>query len=635
MDFRTRSLITRRLGVLRMAGIGLLFILVVAYGWIQLGRRNAMREAALSQAVKNRTTPAPRGVIYDRNGNKLVVNHSALNLVIQNEDLPTDPAQIEAVAVALDLDPVALKRRIHASKTSTGNRLVVVQDNLNETELAKAEMLRARFPFLSVEMAPRRVYLGNDLVGHVEGTVGEVPPDLLAKEPGKYQIGEIIGRSGFEAAHNELLRGVDGQKRTLVDNLGRDVALFGLQEPIPGRNAYLTLDAGLQQVLKEALGTENGAGVVLDLRDGGILAMYSSPSFDPNIFLNRLSQADTDNFYRNPARPLLNRVTQGLYPPGSTFKLLMTIAGLEHGVIKPSTVFSCHGQKTFYNRVFHCDAVHGSLDLVGAIAHSCNNYFWEVGARMDIDDIYATAKKYGLVEPTGIDLPGEKTSRVPSREWKEKIGKTPDAKKWYAGETLSVAIGQGADAITPISLARFYAMIGLKGKLITPHLYLGSRDEVTGKMDFYTPPPPRETGLDPAVWSVLDEGLYQVVKVGTAKASNIPGFDMCGKTGTAQVRALGASREASRAQEKKFRDNALFCGYAPRQNPQVAFAIVVENAGFGASSAAPVAKKLCQYWFFDRMTNPRKPPPEYGVVLERPGVAKPESSPAEKPEEAE
>jgi len=633
MDFRSRSIITRRLGSFRIVAAALLLILVVAYGWIQLGRRSAMREAALSQAVKNRTTPAPRGVIYDRNGNKLVVNHSALNLVIQNEDLPSDLTQIEAVAVALGLDPGALKRKIHASRTSPGNRMVVVQDNLNETELAKAEMLRARYPFLSVEMAPRRVYLGNDLAGHVEGTVGEVPPDLLVKEPGKFQIGEIIGRSGFEAAHNTLLRGQDGQRRTLVDNLGRDVALFGLQEPVPGHNAYLTLDAGLQQVLKEALGTENGAGIAIDLRDGGILAMYSNPSFDPNIFLNRLSQEDTDNLYRNPARPLLNRVTQGLYPPGSTFKLLMSLAALEKGIINPNTAFSCHGQKTFYNRVFHCDAVHGSLDLVGAIAHSCNNYFWEVGSRMDIDDIYAIAKKYGLVEATGVDLPGEKVSRVPSREWKEKVGKTPDQKKWYAGETLSVAIGQGADAITPISLARFYGMIATKGKLLTPHLYYGSRDEQTGQMSLYLPPPPRDAGLDPKIWAVLDEGLYQVVKVGTAKASNIPGFDMCGKTGTAQVRALGASREASRTQEKKFRDNALFAGYAPRENPQIAFAIVMENAGFGASSAAPVAKKLCQYWFFDRMTNPRKPPPEYGVVLERPGVPKPETSPTEAPEE--
>lgn len=606
MDPRGRSQIQKRLSLLQAVAWGMIGLLVLAYAWLQVVRRRELQDLAQRQAVKVRMSPAPRGIVYDRNGQKLVDNSRALHLVIQAEELPRDTHQIHALAASLGLDPDALQRRIQVSRSAGGNRMVVVQSNLDEGDLAKAELLRARFPFLSIQAAPRRVYLGNDLAGHALGYVGEVDEALMQKEPGRYQLGEIIGRSGFEASRNEVLKGVDGQRRILVDHLGREMALYGQLEAKPGRSVYLTMDAGLQQVLQEAFKSENGAGVVIDLRDGGILAWYSSPSYDPNVFLNRLSQDQVEYFWKNPARPMLNRPSQGLYPPGSTFKLLVAIAALERGIITPETVFHCSGRKTFYNREFRCDAVHGSVALVQAIAHSCNNYFYELGARLDVDDIYETARKYGVVEPTGVDLPHELTSRVPSREWKKKAN--PKEPKWYAGETISVAIGQGQNGLTPLALARFYAMLATRGKLLTPHMLYGIRSEGTGALDLFKPPAPRSVDLDPKIWSVLDEGLYQVVKVGTAKAMNIPGFDMVGKTGTSQVRSLGASREASRTQEKKFRDNALFAGYAPRENPQIAFAVVAENAGFGAASAAPIAKRICEYWFFERLTNPKPPP---------------------------
>jgi len=567
--------------------------------------RSKMQELALRQALKNRTTPAPRGIIYDRNGNKLVDNRRALHLVIQNEDLPTDPQQIEALATALQLDSDSLKRKIHLSRQVKGNRLLVLQDNLDEAGLAKAEMLRARYPFLSIEVAPRRVYMGDELAGHALGYVGEVPPELLAKEPGKYEIGEIIGRSGFEASHNDKLKGVDGQRQILVDHLGREMALFGIQEPKPGKSVYLTVDAGLQQIVKDSFSAEQGAGVVIDLRDGGILAMYSSPSLDPNIFLNRLSQEDVEKYYQNPSRPLLNRVTQGIYPPGSTFKLLVALAALEKGIITPSSTFTCAGHKDFYGRTFRCDAVHGTLNLVQAIAKSCDIYFYELGSRLDVDDIHNAAVKYGLTEPSGIDLPNEVASRVPSREWKRRA--KPKDPKWYAGETISVAIGQGAVGLTPISLARFYAMIATKGKLLTPHLYYGTRNEDDGQLQIFQPPPPRDTGLDPKIWATLDEGLYNVVQYGTAAASKIPGLDMVGKTGTSQVTTFVDKAHYSQL-SKHLKDNALFAGYAPRDNPQIAFAFVAENAGFGASSAAPIAKKVCEYWFLQRPVKPLPPP---------------------------
>ena len=603
MEILNRSLIHRRISVMRTVTLCMILGLVLAYGWVQLGMRREMQRLAFSQAVKTRTTPAPRGIIFDRNGSKIVDNRRALHLVIQNEDLPSDPAQIDALALSLQLEPEQLRRRIQAIRQAAGNRMLTLLDNLDDSALARAEVLRARFPFLSIEVAPRRVYLGQDLAGHALGYVGEVTPAELEKNPDRYQLGEIIGRTGFEASRNERLRGVDGQRRILVDYLGREVAVFGLNEAKPGRSVFLTLDAGLQQTLKDALGGENGAGVVLDLRDGGILAMYSSPSYDPNIFLNRLTQEQVDKYWNNPERPMLDRVTQGRYAPGSTYKLLVALCALEKGIITPDTAFHCAGHKVFYNRDFRCDATHGTVNLIQAIARSCDIYFYELGMRLDIDDIYNTAAKYGLTVPTGVDLPHEATSRVPSREWKKRVKK----EKWWPGETVSVAIGQGANSLTPIGLARFYAMLATKGKLLTPHLLYGTRPEDNRPMELFAPPPPKETGLDPKIQAVLEEGLYEVVHSGTAAASAVQGVTMVGKTGTSQVTTfVDKSHYAKLA--KKLKDNALFAGYAPRENPQIAFVVVAENAGFGAASAAPVAKKLVQYWFIDRLKKPLPPP---------------------------
>lgn len=605
LNGRARSLILKRIEVLKgLVWVGIVGLLL-AYGWVQLVKRREMQDLALRQAVKNRTTPAPRGIIFDRNGQKLVDNRRALHLVIQAEELPRDPAQVVALARQLQRDPEDLARRIALSRQAGGNHMVVLQENLDDAGLAQAELLRARFPFLSIQAAPRRSYLGEELAGHALGYVGEVDEKLLEKESTRYHLGEIVGKSGFEAAHNDAIRGIDGQRRILVDHLGREMALYGMNEPSAGRSVYLTLDAGLQQILQEAFGAENGAGVVIDLRDGGILALYSSPSYDPNIFLNRLSQEMVDRYLRNPVKPMLNRVTQGLYAPGSTFKLLIALAAMEKGILKPETVFHCAGSKAFYNHVHRCDGVHGTVNLVQAIAHSCDVYFYELGMRLDVDDINAAAEKYGILEKTGVDLPHEVVSRVPSRAWAKQY--RPKEPKWYAGETISVAIGQGQNALTPLALARFYGMLATRGKLITPHLLYGFRNEQSGQMDLFKSPEPRDTGLDPKIWSVLDEGLAQVVEAGTAKASKIPGLTMVGKTGTSQVTTFVDKAHYAKL-AKHLKDNALFAGYAPRENPQIAFAVVAENAGFGASSAAPIAKKLCEYWFIQRLKNPLPPP---------------------------
>ena len=613
MDPRQRPLLRRRLGAFKAMTWSLVALLVLIYAWLQLVRHGEFKQLAMQQAVKVRPIPAPRGLVLDRSGQRLVDNRRALHLVIQREDLPSKPEVIASLADALVLDPAALARKILSYRQAGKGRPLVLKENLDEAGIAIAERVRARYAFLSVEVAPRRVYLGDELAGHVLGYVGEVDRELMKAKPGMFHLGETIGKEGFEASGNEKLKGVDGQKRILVDQLGTEVANFGQLDATVGRSLFLTLDAGLQKVAQDALGQEAGAVVVLDLRDGGVLAMYSSPSYDPNLFLNRLSQDMVDRYLANNlTRPMVNRPIQGIYAPGSTFKLLVAIAALEKGVVTPQTIIYCSGKKNFYGRDFRCDKPtgHGGLSMIQAIAQSCDVYFYELASRLDIDDIYATAEKYGLTERTGIDLPQEKRTRIPSRAWKRKT--YPRDPKWYGGETISVGIGQGAVGVTPLGLARFYALLATKGKLLTPHLFYGFRDDQNNTLEVAPTLPAKDTPLDPKIWEVLNEGLREVVQSGTAStnpfvreiAKEIP---FSGKTGTAQVATFVDKAHYAR-QAKKLKDHALFAGYAPSEHPQIAFAVVVENAGFGSTSAAPVAAKLVKYWCVDRLTNPLPPP---------------------------
>jgi penicillin-binding protein 2 len=591
----------------------LVAVLVMVYAWLQLVRHGEFRQLALQQAVKIRPIPAPRGLVLDRNGNRLVDNRRALHLVIQREDLPAKFEVVAALAMALEVDADALARKIQSYRLAGKGRPLVLKENLDEAGIALAERVRSRFPFLSVEVAPRRVYLGDELAGHVLGYVGEVDEELMKAKPGVFRLGETIGKEGFEASGNERLKGVDGQKRILVDQLGTEVANFGQVDAVAGRSLFLTLDAGLQKVAQDAMGEEAGAVVVLDLRDGGVLAMYSSPSYDPNLFLNRLSQDMVDRYLANNlTRPMVNRAIQGIYAPGSTFKLLVAIAALEKGIATPQTAIFCGGKKNFYGRDFRCDKAsgHGTLNMIQAIAQSCDVYFYELASRLDIDDIYETAEKYGLTERTGIDLPQEKRTRIPSRAWKRKT--YPRDPKWYGGETISVGIGQGAVGVTPLGLARFYALLATRGKLLTPHLFYGYRDDQSNAMEPTAPPPFKDTPLDPKHWAVLDEGLQEVVQSGTAATNPFVreiarAIPFSGKTGTAQVATFVDKAHYAR-QAKSLKDHALFAGYAPRDHPQIAFAVVVENAGFGSTAAAPVAAKIVKYWFQDRLANPLPAP---------------------------
>jgi penicillin-binding protein 2 len=490
---------------------------------------------------------------------------------------------------------------------------LLLKDNLDPRELAEAEIVIARFPFVSVQVAPRRIYIGNELAGHVLGYVGEISKeDLVRLKDKNFRQGDIIGLEGLEASYDDILRGKDGLREVVTDYLGREVAPLGEIPSIPGETVYLTLDAGMQTILRDAYGEENGAAVILDLRDGGILAMYSSGSFDPNAFMDRRNSKKEQYLLNTDGRTrMYHRAIKSAHPPGSTFKLLTALAALEHGIITPQSRITCTGTKLIYGWPRRCGGVHGSIDLHQAITVSCNHFFFELGTRLDVDQLHQTALKYGLVDRTGVDLPGERANLIPSRAWKERSHSDPANKRWFAGDTVTLAVGQGLVGVTPLGLARFYSTLALKGKIITPHILFGYRDKQTQTLKEYPPRPSRDTGMDIKTWEVLNEALSNVVKNGTARGIYLPNLDICGKTGTAQVSEF-TTRAAYLASPKEKRDHAWFAGYAPKDNPQIAWAVMVEHAGFGSSAAAPIAQKVCKYWFFDRKDSPLPPPAANG-----------------------
>lgn len=572
----------------------------VYYGYIQIFKRGYFQERAQNQAIKLRLIHAPRGILYDRNGVRLVDNVNAYELVIHRDDLPFDPQLLSAFASAFNLEEEPFLKAVQSYRDEeSGIVPLTIQKNLTEAELALSEQLKARFPFLSIESSPRRSYRDNELAGHVLGYIGEVDSRTLKKKPGTFQLGQWVGREGIEAQWDSDLRGRDGAKRIMVNRSGDEIALLDEEVPQVGRSLVLTLDLGMQKILQESFIGKKGAAIVLDTRDGGVLAMYSSPSINPNVFAGRMSQSQVDATFNNPDKPMMNRAIQGLYPPGSTFKLLTALAGLEKKVITPETIFYCNGRKKFYGRDFRCDKEtgHGAISLIPAIAQSCDIYFYEIANRLDVDDIYEIAHRWGLTVDTGIDLPNEKTSRIPSRAWKAKA--SPQDPKWYAGETISVGIGQGQVGVTPIGLAKFYATLANQGRPVRPHLYYGDKSESTGQVNIKDVPSLPFITLEPRYWAIIHEGLLQTVRSGTAAGSRLNDVDMLGKTGTAQV-AKFVNRSHYLQQAKSLRDHAWFAGYASKDRPEIAFAVLVENGGFGADTAAPIAAKLVKYWMVDR-----------------------------------
>jgi len=564
--------------------VGVFLFLLSGFWSLQVQNQQEYSELAERNSIKSYPVLAPRGKILDREGRVIVDNHSSFSLLLSRENLKWE--HLKPIAEGLNLDYADLVARVERFKSRPSYEPIIIKEELTPEDLAFVEAHRDpnTFPEMELLHAQRRLYPRDGLAAHVIGYVGEISEtELNSPEFAKYDQGDIIGKAGIERQYNEHLMGIDGRRQVLVDNRGRERKVLGMKEAVPGKNLQLTLDLDLQVVAELAMEGRRGAVVALDPRNGEVLAMVSRPAFDPNKFTSRISSKDWKDILANPDNPLLNRAIQAQLAPGSTFKPIMALAGLESGNVDETTRVFCPGGATFYGRYFKCwkKGGHGAVDLHRALVHSCDVFFYHLGNRMGIDTIAGYAEMVGFGKKTGIDLPQEKEGLVPSSRWKMRTFR----QKWYAGETISVAIGQGALTVTPIQLAYAIGGIAAGGFWHRPHLVKSQTgSERPRKADLHVE---NINNVIYGMWGVVNEG-------GTGAVARLVGFDVCGKTGTAQLASNEYLKSAGKGREMV--DNAWFVGFAPRQSPEIVVVALFEAGGHG-DLAAPIVRDVIKAYY--------------------------------------
>jgi len=597
--------------------VGIFLFLVTGFWDLQIRNPEVYQERAERNSIKSIPVLAPRGKILDRDGRVIVDNHSSFSLFLSREDLRME--HLKPIAEGLNLDYDALVARVRRFQTRGAPQYepIMIKDELTPGELAFVESHKDpdTFPELEVIRVQRRLYPRDGLAAHAIGYVGEVSEsELNTAEFARFHQGDVIGKDGIERQYNDTLMGVDGQRRVEVDSFGNQRRLPEDEdkdkEAIPGKNLQLTIDLDLQAVAELAMENRKGAVVALDPRSGEILAMVSRPAFDPNLFASRIRSKDWKDLLDNPDHPLLNRAIQAQQAPGSTFKPIMALAGLETGVIDSSFSVHCGGGETFYGRYFHCHATHGQVELHRGIAQSCDVFFYNVGNRLGIDRIAEYAEMAGLGHKTGVDLPHEADGVVPSTKWKIRNFR----EKWYAGETISVSIGQGATTVTPIQLAAAIGGISVGGMWFQPHLV---RDAHIA--------PARRGNVQPENVQKVIYGMYGVVNEGgTGGRARIPGINVCGKTGSAQL----ASNELLKGTKlgEIMKDNAWFVGFAPMEAPEIVVAALFEG-GVHGQFAAPIVRDVLKA-YFDKKVRLGEPRPQMASLPRLLAAPAPPAAPA-------
>lgn len=593
-----------RLTVISYTIVALMALLLLGFWKLQI--INSDRYSQLAERNRIRSIPiiAPRGAMLDRYGRVIVDNYPSFSVLL----LRDDPAQLDRllpqIADGLNLTLDDIQQQLEAAKTLPHFQPIVIKPEASPADIAFIESHRADIPLLEMLMVHRRRYPKGGFMAHVSGYVGEVSADQIEESDSKYKPGDIVGKAGLERQYNDQLMGVDGLRRSVVNSVGREVGRLEQTDAVPGKPIRLTIDYDLQLVAEESLVGKKGAVVAIDPRSGEVLAMASQPSYDPNDFAVRISKEEWQSLNEDPERPLLDRAIQAQLAPGSVFKILVATAMLESKALPADYHVFCPGSAEFYGRVFHDwrKEGHGNVDVHEAIVHSCDVFFYNVGKQLGIDKISFYGANLGLGRKTGIDLPGEEPGLMPSEAWKERVYH----QKWYPGETISVAIGQGAIATTPIQLAYMIGGIITGGRFRQPHVLLS--DQPAPEVDF----PISDSTVD-----TVTQGMYGVVNEpgGTAYASRISGVEFSGKTGSAQVISnQGLARAGKQADLK---DNAWFVGFAPRQNPEIVVAVLVQGGEHGASAAAPIARDVVKA-YYDKKQG--KLPPQELTTQAVPGI---------------
>jgi len=567
----------------------LVFLILIARLWqLQVIQGAEYARKAENNRVRSIELTAPRGVISDRNGEPLAVNRSSFTVLLYRESMKDSDTTIRFLTDKLAVDPEELESKLERSRKSGLYRPIPVKEDAGMEDISIIEAYRRDHPEIQLVPEPRRLYQNGGMAAHLLGYMGEVTEEELRENTfPSAGSGVLVGQSGIERFYNELLVGRNGERLVLVDSRGREVGLLEEKSPVIGGEVQLTLDMKLQSAAEQALEGKVGAVVAMNPQNGEILAMASAPSFDPNAFSSRLSFDDWTALLEDPDRPMQNRCIQNSYPPGSIFKLVVAEAGLAEGVLNSHTSVICTGSKEYFGRVRGCSdrRGHGFVQLDTAIAKSCNIFFYDLGLELGISKISDHARRLGLGEKTGIDLPGERSGINPSPEWKKKSLGEP----WYPGETISVAIGQGAVTVTPLQMLRAVCTLANGGDVLTPHLLLRA-DGMDRKPEWHV----RHTALNERDIQKIKNAMWRGVNGdGTGHNAAIPGKDICGKTGTAQT----ISRDTKRRFPGAAKDHAWFAGFGSKDNPEIAVVVFVEHGGQGGGTAAPIARRVFEAYY--------------------------------------
>jgi penicillin-binding protein 2 len=586
----------------RLTQVLLILLGILSVRLVQLQVIQGGRYARLSDRnrIRKLVLPAPRGRILDRNGVLLADTRPSFTASVVPTELPD--SVLPLLARMLDIPETGLREQL--KPVAMYYSPVNVKRDVSIEEVARIEENSFRLPGARIRVDPVRNYPASNRYCHVLGHIGEVSEDELARDTSLRPL-DFVGRAGIEAQYESLLRGRDGSEYAEVDARGQEIGPLREKRPepeIPGRDLILTIDDRIQNLACELLTPYPRAAVVgMETRTGAIICLVSKPDFDPNIFMAPIDPATWDSLISNPSKPFFDRAVTSGYPPGSTMKPVVALGALRQGALNRDTRFQpCTGSYKYGNRIFKCSAAHGSLDLVGAIAQSCNTYFYQAGLRLGLDSLTAYAKEIGLGTNTGIDMPGEKPGNIPTRQWLDtRYGKG----KWGAGSVLNFAIGQGEVTATPLQMAVLYGAIANGGMAVRP--YLVARVDSAGRTIHTTLPETRQLPMRSGDVDVVKLGLERVVEYGTGTRARINEISIAGKTGTAQ--------------NPPRPDHAWFVGYAPSDAPEVVFSVLVENAGHGGAVSAPIAGELIRAYF-----SPQEPEPQQPATPDT-SPAKPES----------
>lgn len=580
--------LTRRIKLIAFLVLGAFLILILRLWDLQILEGERYYSLSQNNRLRLRVAQGPRGFLLDRNGEVIVENRPSFDVLAIPEDVKDLEGTSSLLSSILGVPEEEVRSKIQGARPY---QPVLVRKEIDLRLAIIIEERKLDLPGVSLQVRPVRSYPSGQLGAQLLGYVGEISQVQLRREEFQdFRPGETLGQSGVEGKYDAMIRGVDGGDQIEVDARGRGVRLVDRIEPKSGFNLVLTIDRRLQQVVEEAFAGKSGTAIAMNPKNGEILAMVSRPAYDPNLFAARLSPTDWERILEDSGHPLQNRAFQAQYPPGSIFKLVTTIAALEKGAITPDTKFTCNGSFSIGNFEYSCwkPEGHGTSDLYRAIAISCNVYFYNVALRTGITEIARVARELGLGEPSGLDLGDEAKGLIPSPEWKLNFRR----ERWFPGNTIQAAIGQGFVSVTPLQILKAVAAIANGGTIYRPQILkkvISTEGEV---VEEYGPEVIRRIPFQPENLAVLRKGMWMAVNDGgTGGRARIPGLDVAGKTATAQIIR---KKDNGRLLRRDLRDHAWFVAFAPSDDPQLAVVVLVENGGFGGVAAAPVAKAILE-----------------------------------------